>query len=95
MREIKQVPIPSGLQAALAAKRDRLGSDLVVEMTGISLAQLNECCSPMSRRNTMFISTLDKLVTRLELDINFIYEAEAEAKRLIEEKGALPPCRNA
>ena len=43
----------------------------------------------------MFISTLDKLVTRLELDVNFIYEAEAEAKRLIEEKGALPSCRNA
>lgn len=43
----------------------------------------------------MFISTLDKLVTRLELDINFIYEAENEARRLIEEKGALLPCRNA
>lgn len=95
MREIKQVPIPSGLQAALSNKRDRLGSDLIVEMTGISLAQLNECCNPISRRNTMYVSTLDKLVTRLGLDINFIYEAEAEAKRLIEEKGALPPCRNA
>lgn len=95
VREIKQVPIPSGLQAALAAKRDRLGSDLIVELTGISPAQLNECCNPVSRRNTMFISTLDKLVTRLELDVNFIYEAEAEAKRLIEEKGALPSCRNA
>lgn len=95
MREIKQVPIPSGFHAALASKRDRMGSDLVAKLAGISITQLNECCSVNSRRNTMYVSTLDKLVTRLGLDINFIYEAEAEAKRLIEEKGALPPCRNA
>lgn len=93
MREINRVPLSLEFKRAMAAKRDRLGIDLIAELAGVSHGFLQECCAPTSCRNMIYVSTLDKLVTRLGMDANYLYEAEREAKRLLEEKEELL-CRN-
>lgn len=88
MQEVKRVPIPSDLAALLRAKRDRHGERLAAELLGLSTETLHAYCRINPNRQTMPIKTLDTMVTRLNLDVNIIYEAERAALALQQEKRA-------
>lgn len=86
MHEVARVPIPPDLGVALRAKRGRHGEHLAAELAGLSRAAFQKYCNRAPDRQTMPIKTLDTMVTRLNLDINIIYEAERAALALQQEK---------
>lgn len=73
------VPIPAGFHSVVHRQIMRYGTDLAAEICGLSTQTLLVYASPDHGRTKINESTLDLLVTRFNLDPNFLTQPQGVA----------------